>query len=243
MSSTNDSGSGSLRQAILDAQSSSSSDTITFAISGSGLHTIALASELPAISEGVRIDGWSQPGFAGTPLIELHGNTAIAQGLKIAGPDVEVRGLAIDGFSSGAGIAIVGPSAAHNWIYGNVLGGDASGRFALRNANGVVIRTGAHDNIIGTDGDGQNDSREANLITANAGAGVLVASGSTDDSRGFAFGDTSNPLVVNGSARIQDNRLRLTNNDHQAGTAPHRPAGRSGAILRPVPVPAHERAY
>ena len=174
---------------------------------------LPLATELPAISESVLIDGWSQPGFAGTPLIELRGNAAIAQGLKITGSNVEVRGLAIDGFSSGAGIEIVAREPRHNWIYGNVLGADASAHALLANANGVVIRTGAHDNIIGTDGDGQNDAREANVITGNAGTGVVVASGSPDDSGGFGPADASNALVVNGSASIQDNRLRLTNSE------------------------------
>src|SRR5262249_26860749 len=94
VTSADDSGPGTLRQAILNAQSSSSRDTITFAIPGGGVHTIALATELPTISEGVLIDGWSQPGFAGTPLIELRGTSTLPQGLKIIGSNIQVRGLA-----------------------------------------------------------------------------------------------------------------------------------------------------
>src|SRR5262249_14536659 len=99
VTSAGDSGPGTLRQAILDAESSSSRDTITFAIPGAGVQTISLASELPTISESVLIDGWSQPGYAGTPLIELRGTSALSHGLQITGADVQVRGLAIDGFS------------------------------------------------------------------------------------------------------------------------------------------------
>ena len=53
---TLDSGTGSLRQAILDANATSGADTITFSVSG----TISLASALPAISEDLTIDATGQ---------------------------------------------------------------------------------------------------------------------------------------------------------------------------------------
>ena len=61
---TNDSGPGSLRHAIQQANASPGVDTITFAI-GSGYQTIALASALPTITDSVIIDGTTQPGYAG----------------------------------------------------------------------------------------------------------------------------------------------------------------------------------
>src|SRR6185503_20586557 len=45
-----DSGAGTLRQAILDANGAAGADTIAFAIPGSGVHTIAPASALPSIT-------------------------------------------------------------------------------------------------------------------------------------------------------------------------------------------------
>ena len=54
---TNDSGSGSLRQAILDANAAGGADTIAFNIVGSGVHTIAPATELPAITSPSRSTG------------------------------------------------------------------------------------------------------------------------------------------------------------------------------------------
>lgn len=51
---TNDSGPGSLRQAILDANAAAGADTISFA---SGLGTIALLSNLPTITDTLTING------------------------------------------------------------------------------------------------------------------------------------------------------------------------------------------
>ena len=64
---TNDSGAGSLRQAILDANANEGAETITFSIPGSGRHTITLATALPAVTENTTIDGASQSGFSARP--------------------------------------------------------------------------------------------------------------------------------------------------------------------------------
>ena len=68
-----DSGPGSLREAIMTADAQTSLTTIDFAI-GSGVQTIAVQSPLPEIAAPVVIDGTTQPGFAGTPLIVLDGS-------------------------------------------------------------------------------------------------------------------------------------------------------------------------
>ena len=69
---TADSGPGSLRQAILDANRVTGlTVTIDFAIPGAGVQTIAPLTPLPAITASVLIDGTTQPGFAGTPLIAV----------------------------------------------------------------------------------------------------------------------------------------------------------------------------
>src|SRR5262249_59398435 len=60
---TADSGAGSLRQAILDANGNPGGDSIIFSIlvGGGGVQTIRPASPLPIISGPVFIDGTSQP--------------------------------------------------------------------------------------------------------------------------------------------------------------------------------------
>src|SRR5258708_1773835 len=77
---TSDSGPGSLRQAILDANANAGADTIVFGIPGTdpncntttGVCTIAPLTPLPAITDPVTIDGYTQTGA--TPNINAFGS-------------------------------------------------------------------------------------------------------------------------------------------------------------------------
>jgi hypothetical protein len=144
-----DSGPGSLRQAILDANAHSGADVIDFAI-GSGAQTIAVGSTtgtpLPTITDSVTIDGTSQPGYSGTPLIELDGTSAgtNATGLVLAASDCTVQGLVINRFS-GFGIDLLRSS---NVIQGNYVGVDTTGN-TLRTDTGWGVAVQAAGNTIG----------------------------------------------------------------------------------------------
>ena len=168
VSNTGDSGPGSLRQAILDSNNAAgATNTIDFDISGTGVQTIVPLSPLPAITNPVLIDGWSQPGYGGTPLIELSGSqVGGGDGPEITGPNVTVRGLDINNFSQGAGIHITGTSATGDWIYGNFLGTDPTGTQAEPNDDGVEIDAGAANNLVGTNGDGVNDASPSETCSA-----------------------------------------------------------------------------
>jgi hypothetical protein len=135
---TNDSGVGSFRQAILDANANPGADVITFSI-GSGLQTINPASALPDILDPVVIDASTQPGFAGSPLIEVSGinipsipNRGV---LYITAGDTTVRSLIINHYKDG-GISIL--TGGGNHIEGNFVGTDATGSLAT-NSNGNNI--------------------------------------------------------------------------------------------------------
>jgi Right handed beta helix region len=154
---TNDSGAGSLRQAILDANGSAGADSITFAI-GTGPQTIAPTSALPTITDLVTIDGTTQPGFSGAPIIELSGASAPADnaGLHITAGSSTVRGLVINRFvSSGAAVNSPDGEAIHletgdgNVIEGNHLGTDIAGAADLGNHTGVHISGSSTSNRIG----------------------------------------------------------------------------------------------
>ena len=73
---TNDSGPGSLREAITNSNLTGGVDTISFNIPGTGPHTIAPLSGLPSITDPVILDGTTQPGYVDTPIIELDGTGA-----------------------------------------------------------------------------------------------------------------------------------------------------------------------
>ena len=104
---TADSGAGSLRQAILNADGSSSTETIQFAIPGSGVHTISPLTPLPAITHSVIINGETQPGYVSSstaltpPLIDINGASTTGVGLTLASGSSSstIEGLAINGFS------------------------------------------------------------------------------------------------------------------------------------------------
>ncbi len=65
----------SLREAIIAANNTSGTDTVNFSITGTGVKTINLASALPAISDTIVINGYSQNGASANTL--AIGNNAV----------------------------------------------------------------------------------------------------------------------------------------------------------------------
>ena len=178
---TSDSGAGSLRQAILDSNASAGSSTIDFNI-GTALQTIALLSPLPDITVPVLIDGTSQPGYAGVPLIDLDGTGAGtgSNGLDLAAGSrgSTIRGLVINNFSQdGILIASAGNTVQSCYIGTNATGTAAGG---TPMTEGVVV-AGA-GNMIGGTGAGTG-----NLISGNAGAGIVITG--TDTTGNVVAGD------------------------------------------------------
>jgi hypothetical protein len=160
---TDDFGAGSFRQAILDANDTPGTNEIDFAIGSGGLQTIYPATDLPTITRPVTIDGTTQPGFAGQPLIELDGQNAggSAMGLTVAAGPSTVTGLVIHDFAS-AGIAVQGDD---NIIVGNWIGTDAMGTTSAPNGYGIVV-TGNRNRIGGT------AAGQGNLISGNRLTGI-----------------------------------------------------------------------
>ena len=78
---TNDSGPGSLRQAILDANAGAGADVISFNIPGSGPFVITPVSPLPPLDNrgGATVDGTTQPGYSTQPLIGTGGQVGVDQ--------------------------------------------------------------------------------------------------------------------------------------------------------------------
>jgi streptogramin lyase len=207
----NDSGAGSLRQAIVSADAGSGPVIVTFAIPGSGVQTIHLLSPLPAITTPVVIDGTSQPGYAGQPLIVLDGSGAGdgADGLMVAAGDSTVRGLVINRF---AGAAIRLEGAGGDLIIADYLGTDATGTIALGNGAGVFI-DGASDNTIGG-----ITPAAGNLISGSRLDGVVI-SGSGNLVEGNRIGtDVTGAFAL--PNRIGVSIFYIGSNNTIGGTAP-----------------------
>ncbi len=168
---TNDSGPGSLRQAILDSNNSPTGDNlIDFNIGGGGVQTIVPLSQLPVISAPVTIDGTTQGGFVGTPIIELDGeNVPGGTGLVVLAANTQIRGLVINRFAgSGIGLYQGTNYAAYNFdIAGNYLGTDPTGTIAEGNGYGIGV-FGGNGTIGGT------SLADRNVISGNLIDGIYV---------------------------------------------------------------------
>ena len=197
-----DSDPGSLRQAILDANANIGLDTIAFQIPGSGVQTIVLLSALPAITDPVVIDGTTQPGYAGTPLIELNGaRGGSSAGLRLLTANSTIKGLAINRFVA-QGLLIEG--AGSNLVQGNFIGTDPSGTIPRPRGNSLqgILLNGSSGNLIG----GTNAS-EGNLIAGNGDVGLYLLNSGSNTIQGNFIGTTATGTAALGNA---NNGIYLT---------------------------------
>jgi len=185
---TNDSGGGSLRQAILDANTNAGPDTIDFNIPGTGPFQILPLSILPPLAGGTTLDATTQPGYAGTPLIEL--STFSGAGLRMTGTGGNtIRGVCINDFSAGIQI-----ESNDNHVEGCFIGTDPTGTIAVPNGTGVVMTSGVSGNVIGGPAAGAG-----NLISGNT-TGIQSTGGGANIIQGNLIGTsiTGNSPIPNG---------------------------------------------
>jgi parallel beta-helix repeat protein len=174
-----------LIDAIFAANFRPGKDAIKFNIPAAGLQTIAPTTLMPAITDPVTIDGYSQPGAKpnslkrGTNailLIELDGrdsgNNSIGLDIQ-AGPTV-IRGLVINRFDRAHVRIAAGVDNTGNVVAGNFLGTNPAGSAAASpqpgTGLGVLVQSGG--NRIGG-----ADRADRNLISGNENDGVLLDDG------------------------------------------------------------------
>jgi hypothetical protein len=215
---------GTVRQMIQSANNSPGLDTIKFNIPGSGgTQTILIQSPLPSITDPLFLDGTSQPGYAGVPLIQLDGSSAGSNvtGLYVSAGNSTIKGLDISSFG-GAGIALV---SNDNVVQSNFIGTAPTGKIAAGNgADGVIIYGSATGNLIGVNGADANAAAEGNVLSGNHGSGVRITgtganqnsvAGNTiglDVTGTAALGNTDRGVDIDGGA--QGNRIG-SNSDGQ----------------------------
>jgi hypothetical protein len=196
-----------------DTSTSEGTDTIAFSILGPT--TISPATALPNVTDGVVIDGTTQLGYVGMPLIEIRGDSAgpASNGLTLQAAST-VRGLVINRF---ARWGIEAPSGGGGLIAGNFIGTDRAGTSGAGNGTtgdsgtgGIHLQT--PDYQIGTAAFG-----DGNLVSGNFGQGIaigandapvttvmqnVVGAGRTDES---LPNEINGILVLSPDALVQDN--------------------------------------
>ena len=201
VTSTADSGAGTLRQAILDANGSLGTDTIDFAIpegecSAAGVCTIELVTVPDESTEAVVIDGTTQPGYGTAPdnvcatetepsymRIEVLGLPSFGDytfRIASASPS-SVRGMALN-----RGYPINLRSSGAHRVQCNHIGVSADGTAKVSTSWGVVVDGAANGAVIGVDGDGVGDLGERNVFSA--GTGIYINGNDNNVVAGNFFG-------------------------------------------------------
>jgi len=193
-------GNCTLRAAIAESEASAGfKDTIAF----TGPLSIALESDLPTITDPVDIDGTTQPGCAGSPVVEVRGSSTPHnhQGLALNAGGSTVCGLALNRLYVAIRI-----SSSDNRIERNFIGTDVAGGAALANENaGISVFSGGRNHF------------EGNVISGNQGYGLDVSafsSGNVIQGNHFGTNATGTAALPNGGLDLQIN----SDNDVIGGT-------------------------
>jgi uncharacterized delta-60 repeat protein len=188
---TDDAGTGSLREAIDQANATAGADAIAFNISGTGVHTITLSTLLPEITEQVTIDATTDDSWAANgnaPAIIIDGNGLTGHGLvfQSAAAGSSVQGFVIRDFDGNA-ITVHG-DADNLTIQGNYLGsleadGSDAGADDENTGHGIYIAS-ANNTIGGT------SSTTRNIVSGNQSDGIRIENWS-------GFGASGNDVIGN----------------------------------------------
>ena len=212
----NDSGPGSLRQAILTANASAVPDTIHFAIPGPGVHTITLAALLPEIARPLTIDGYTQPGSSPNSLsdannavllIEISGNNTF-DGLifRTGSSNSLVRGLVLNQFIRAIHFTGINAFTGANAVEGCFIGTDPAGRATKGfNSQAGVQTVGSVGNRVGG-----TTPATRNVIACSTGNGIQIDNAVSNVIQGNfigvdvagtnAIGGHSNGIFLNNAA-------------------------------------------
>lgn len=189
---TNDSGLGSLRGAIIAANSNPGFDFIRFNIPGTGPFLIEVGTSLPTITERVSINAATQPGFNDAPIVELRGTFGSGNAFRIEAPGASfIRGFAINGF--GTAIAIL--NGENTGLFQNYIGLDITGEVARPNLTGVLVSLSAVNTQIGPSTELSSPLR--NVISGNTSAITLLRTGNIVEHNYIGTNATGSSAVPN----------------------------------------------
>ena len=158
----NDSGTGSFRQAILNANNNAGADTIQFNVAG----IIHLQSNLAAINDTVTINATTAPGYTNAPVVELDFNGKAGLTFASGADNSVLRGFSLVN-ANGAGLTING--ANKMTVAGNYIGLGLDGTTVHGNSGAGMVINNATSNTIGGAA-----ATDANVISGNGGDGIDV---------------------------------------------------------------------
>ena len=173
-----------LRAAIEEANATPGKANVTFNMPvteighAGGIWTITPTSAHPFVTDEVSLDATTQPGFAGTPIVQLDGSLAVGSsaGIVLRTNNSLVRGFIVHSFPD-EGLEIDGSTGAgdFNTLVGNWVGIDAAGTPSPNADIGVLITVDAFGNSVGGVAAG-----DANVIGASTNSGVVIRNTGTD---------------------------------------------------------------
>jgi hypothetical protein len=231
---TNNSGQGSLRQAITNmntltgdaslAQSGlvAAKDNAVFMISNgtsaaglrssnnyfsSGIATISPTSALTTISTAMVLDAQKQPGWSSAPIIELNGTSAGAgvNGLYVTGGSTIIRGFVINRFTSdGIDLATSGSDT----VQGCYIGLNAAGTAASANSEKGIRATAITNLLVGG-----TSATQRNVVSGNTQQGMYFDNVDNSTIAGNYVGtDAAGTGDINGTtANFAQSGVMLTN--------------------------------
>jgi len=173
VSTTSDSGVGSLRYAIQQLNAMGGG-TITFNIPGNGVQTIAPTPLYPILAPMI-IDATTQPNYVGTPLIEISGTNDTASGdslFLIRGGGTTIKGFAINGYTNGG--TAINIASSGNTIQGNYIGTDPTGNTAKPNETGIFIQPSSSSASASNNTIGGTTPATRNIVSGNNGNGIAI---------------------------------------------------------------------
>jgi parallel beta-helix repeat protein len=217
-----------LRSALQETNSLAGEQIVYFYIPGIAPYTIQPGSALPDITDPVFLDGTTQHGYAGSPVLQTTGTYG---GITITAGNSTINGLSLNS-SSGYGLTL--SSVGGNIISANEIGGvliNSSGNNINSNVitnlvgDGIDLSSGVSNNQISDNTISENNwngisltntsgnSIKSNTISSNALNGVSVSS-SNDTISGNTISGNSGvgiSIVSDAGNLITNNTIGLNN--------------------------------
>ncbi|MFY9571869.1 MAG: FG-GAP-like repeat-containing protein [Blastocatellia bacterium] len=206
VSNTSDCGSvgcGSLRAAIMEANSSPGADTIQFGLDG--VPTITIGTPFPAITEALTADGTQQsnngPGLNVLQAVQITSTTNVATAFNVGGSGCVVSKFVINK----VGDAIRISNGTQSIVEGNLIGTTSNGNAISQNSKRGVFIDNTARNTIG----GNPQAGRINVISGNAlGIDINGSNANENVVRFNLIGENASGGVALGN---RGNGVRITN--------------------------------